>query len=95
MGGGSKNDLWNQLRADITGLPVTTIAQKEATALGAAIVAFVGAGVYSSIAEAQRGFRFGQTTFEPGRSSAGVYEELFRKYLSVPKALQGFYKPQV
>ena len=92
VGGGSKNDLWNQLRADITGLPVTTIAQKEATALGAAIVAFVGAGVYGSIAEAQRGFKFGQTTFEPGRGR-GVYEELFQKYLSVPKALRGFYRP--
>jgi L-fuculokinase len=91
VGGGSKNDLWNQLRADITGLPVTTIAQKEATALGAAMVAFVGAGEFGSLAEAQRSFRLGETTFEPGRDRAR-YEALFRKYLSVPPALRKFYR---
>jgi L-fuculokinase len=93
VGGGSKNDLWNQLRADVTGLPVRTIAQKEATALGAAIFAFVGAGLFGSIGEAQRSFQFGETTFEPSRDRAR-YDGLFEKYLCVPPALSGFYRNQ-
>jgi len=45
VGGGSKNALWNRLRADVTGLPVVVTAQKEATVVGAALFALVGAGV--------------------------------------------------
>ena len=74
-------------------LPVTTIAQKEATALGAAMVAFVGAGVFGSVAEAQRSFKLGETTFAPGRGRA-AYDALSEKYLSVPVALRHFYRPR-
>lgn len=90
VGGGSKNPLWNQIRADVTGLPVVTIAQKEATVLGAALFAFVGAGVYSSVAEGQEAVRSGEEVVEPGPDRA-AYDELYQRYLQVPAALKGFY----
>ncbi len=37
VGGGSKNQLWNQIRADITGLEIKAINQKETTVLGASL----------------------------------------------------------
>lgn len=40
VGGGSKNHLWNQLKADICNIPVKTIEQKETTVLGAAMCIF-------------------------------------------------------
>ena len=51
-GGGSKNPLWNHIRADVTGLPIMVTVQKEATALGAALTVFVGVGRYASLVEA-------------------------------------------
>lgn len=50
-GGGSKGKLWSQILADVSGLPVNIPVVKEATALGCAIAAGVGAGIFSSIAE--------------------------------------------
>ena len=83
VGGGSKNELWNQLRADVTGLPVTTIEQKEATVLGAAICAFVGTGVYRSVPAAQKAMKFVATTFRPSkrRSDYGRLYDDFRALL--------------
>ena len=92
VGGGSKNDLWNQIRADVTGLPVTTVEQKEATVLGAAIIAFVGAGTFGSVDEARSVIAFGETTFEPS-ANQGRYEELFSRYIALPEALRGHYAP--
>lgn len=50
-GGGSKGKLWSQILSDVTGLPVQVPVVKEATALGCAIAAGVGAGIYESLAQ--------------------------------------------
>jgi len=51
-GGGGTSSLWRQMIADIFELPVVTIQNREGPALGAAILAGVGTGVYKSIPEA-------------------------------------------
>ncbi|MBC7287616.1 MAG: L-fuculokinase [Armatimonadetes bacterium] len=91
VGGGSKNPLWNQIRADVLGMPVVTIAQKEATVLGAALFALVGAGVHESIGAAQDAVRAGETVVEPGPNQER-YAELFERYAVLPEALARFYK---
>lgn len=90
VGGGARNRLWNQLRADVTGLPVTTIANEEATVAGAAIFAFMGAGVFGSVAEGQRAAELGARTIQPGGERA-AYDDLYAAYRSVPPALAEFY----
>ncbi len=90
VSGGSRNELWNQIRADVTGLPVTTIAQREATVLGAALFAFVGAEVFSSVDEAIDQVQMNESTFEPSTAS-DVYPDLYQRYLQVPPALSDFY----
>jgi len=90
VGGGSKNDLWNQIRADVTGLPVTTIEQKEATVLGAAICAFVGTGVYPSVAAAQKAMKLRETAFRPSKQRA-AYQELYAAYKGVLPRLKPHY----
>ena len=53
VGGGSKNELWNEIRAEKLGISVNTNSQTETTVLGAAMFAFYGAGVYESAEEAR------------------------------------------
>ncbi|MCL2277585.1 MAG: autoinducer-2 kinase, partial [Treponema sp.] len=53
-GGAAKSVLWPQILSDVLGLPVETPAVKEATSLGAAIMAGKGIGLYSSVIEAAR-----------------------------------------
>lgn len=51
-GGGAKSELWCQIQADITGLPVLVPEESEAACLGAAMIAAVGSGSYKSLEEA-------------------------------------------
>ncbi len=53
-GGGARSAFWRQLLADIFGKRVMTLASQEGSAYGAAILALVGTGVYSSVPEACR-----------------------------------------
>ncbi|MCQ9121787.1 L-fuculokinase [Rodentibacter pneumotropicus] len=54
VGGGSKNPLWNQIRADVLGLPIDVVDVAETTVLGAAMFTFVGVGVYDNAETAQK-----------------------------------------
>ncbi len=51
-GGGGKSPLWRQMQADVFGTEITTINSSEGPALGVALLAGVGAGVYNNINEA-------------------------------------------
>jgi L-fuculokinase len=53
VGGGSKNRLWNQLRANYTGIPVKIIDHKETTVLGASLFVQAACGNASSPEEAR------------------------------------------
>jgi len=86
VGGGAKNMLWNHIRADVTGLPVSVTSQTEITAIGAAVYAMKGAGIYGSIEEAYREIDFNETVIEPSKSR-NIYEDKYNRFMSIPKAL--------
>ena len=87
VGGGSKNELWNEIRASVLGLPVTTTRFSEATVLGAAIAAFKGAGVFRSFDEALESLDWGARIYEPAREE--VYRDLYERFLAAVKAVSG------
>lgn len=51
-GGGAKSEIWCQIQADVTGVPVEIPAEKEAACLGAAMIGAVDDGIFSSFADA-------------------------------------------
>ncbi|WKS99234.1 L-fuculokinase [Gallibacterium salpingitidis] len=57
VGGGAKNRLWNQIRANTIGLPIEVVQVSESTALGAAMTAFKGINVYQDLATAQQAMK--------------------------------------
>lgn len=78
MGGGARSALWCELIADITGRPVERAETAEATSLGAAVLAALGAGLYSAPDEAVAAMtRLGER-FEPGAQRAR-YDALYRE----------------
>ena len=77
VGGGSKNPLWNRIRADVVGLPVSVNAVREATVLGAALTAFKSIGVYSSFEEALSSVEISER-YEPGGRRT-LYNSLYRR----------------
>jgi L-fuculokinase len=65
VGGGSKNRLWNQLRANATGVPVKTIDHKETTVLGASLFVQAACGNASSPEEAREAIDYKTEIIEP------------------------------
>ena len=65
VGGGSKNRLWNQLRADFTGVPVKIIDQKETTVLGASLFVQAACGNASSPEDARTAIDYKTEIIEP------------------------------
>ncbi len=76
-GGAARSDVWNQIQADIYGSPVETVEVAEATALGAAMLAAVGVGMYKDVIEAEKNMVHVMKRFEPIPQNVKTYEELF------------------
>lgn len=82
-GGASKGTLWPQILADVTGKAVDIPVVKEATALGAAMSAGVGVGIYSSLTEAAQNVVQWQTTYEPNTDNTELYAEIAQRWQAV------------
>ncbi len=76
VGGGARNKVWTQMRADILGLPIRISNVSESTVLGAAMYAFAGAGVFDSPESCRDSFGITYTTITPGEQRA-AYAELY------------------
>ena len=79
-GGASKGVLWPQILADVLGLPVTVPKVKESTALGAAIFAGIGAGIYQDVASATRHVVSHERTIEPDAKNHEKYGTLYEDW---------------
>ena len=74
VGGGARNSVWTQMRADILRIPVKVSEVSESTVLGASMFAFAGAGVYSTPEQARAAFGITYRTYMPGSQEA-AYEK--------------------
>ena len=80
VGGGAKGRLWNQIKADVTGLPVTVPEIIETTALGAAFLALVGIGAYATLSEASEHIVRIRERIDPGTAMHSVYADAYARY---------------
>ena len=87
-GGASKGALWCQTLADVTGCKVRIPKVTEATALGAAMSAGVGAGVYASIKDAAKSLVIWDKEYLPNIENT-------KKYETIEKQWQEIYKKQL
>jgi len=72
-GGGARSPLWRQICADVTGKAHSLINVEEGPALGVALLAGVGAGVWSAVEEACDAAIHVTTTTEPAPERAALY----------------------
>ena len=76
-GGSARNDLWNQVFADVLGVRLCTTKTIETTALGAAICAAASAGIYSSIEEAANHMVQVKKEYLPNAAHRQLYDRLY------------------
>jgi len=84
-----KNPFVMQVTADVLNMPIQVAASEQCTALGAAMFATVAAGLYARVAEAQERLSSGfSRTYSPIAENVGVYDELYRRYLTLGRTLE-------
>lgn len=82
-GGASKSHLWCQILSDVLGLKVLVPAVKEATGLGAAILAGYGIGIYSDLAKAASNLVRWEHIYHPNMKNHELYNKLYDTWRSV------------
>ena len=86
-GGGGRSTIWRQMMADVFDCPVTASVDKEGPALGAALLAGVGTGIYESIPKACASIlQYGETLY-PDRENMPIYEKYYTLYREVYRQL--------
>ena len=86
LGGPTRSRVWNQIQADVYGVPVTTLKVTDATVLGAAILGGVGAEVFGSVEEGADAMVRLDERFEPVPGNVETYARLYDAYC---KAYEG------
>ena len=80
LGGGSKSDVWNQIKSDICQIPLETVNSIEAASLGAAILAEKATGIFKNLNEAADSMVQVKKRTLPNTGNKTVYEDGYEMY---------------
>jgi xylulokinase len=86
-GGGARSEVWSQIRADVSGLPVEIVADPNTAPLGAVLLAMPAAGMSGSLDEAARSLVRIARTVEPDAGRRDIYERAYARYHALFEAL--------
>lgn len=92
MGGGAKSDVFNQIKSDVLGLPISTFATGETALIGSAAIAGVGAGVILDYKEPVQQIMKKEKTFVPNHKVFQAYQDATQSYLKALEYAAAFYK---
>jgi sugar (pentulose or hexulose) kinase len=90
-GGGARSRTWSQILADVTGATMSLPAGSQFGALGAAMVAGVGVGLYPEYATAVRRCVRVERVHEPSAERRDAYDARFRLFLELIEAVRPYW----
>lgn len=86
-GGGSRSAIWPQIFADVLGVPVTVARSRETGALGAAIAAATGVGIFADYSAGATAMTEAARHYTPNGAIAPVYSRRYRLYGEINQAM--------
>ncbi|MEA3453899.1 MAG: xylulokinase [Candidatus Caldatribacteriota bacterium] len=92
IGGGAKSRVWQQILADILGKEINLLNVEEGPAFGAALIAGVGVGIYSSFAEAVNRIIKVKKTIVPRIQDSEKYNHYYQLYKKLYFSLKKDFK---
>ncbi len=92
IGGGAESDVWNQIKADVLGVPYVRLARADVAALGCALLAGAAVGMYPNLAAAARRFSPTGERVEPRAAQHEQYSAYVEAYASAFDPLRGLYQ---
>ncbi len=94
-GGGSKSPLWRQMMADVLGIPLDIPKTEQGPGYGAALLAMVGAGLYSDVKSACDALVQVAETVAPNPEMVVLYQERYDKFRRIYPACKQLFKELV
>jgi xylulokinase len=91
IGGGAKSKLWNQIKADVTHIPVVTLRIEEAASLGVAILAGLALKTFKSIDEACKVMIHFKKKYLPNLKNMHIYDEQYQMYINIYECLKNLF----
>jgi len=83
IGGGARSRLWNQIKADILGVPYVNLDREEFGVLGSAIIAGYSVGVFEELAATAERFTQTADRIEPDMHNLALYQPLIEQYVKL------------
>jgi FGGY-family pentulose kinase len=92
-GGPTKSDLWMQMHADVSNVPISFTRETEGPVLGSAMLAAVGAGIYPSIQAAAEHMVHTERTIQPDKARHEAYRFYLERYIETyPRMMDVMHK---
>jgi len=88
-GGGAKSDIWGRIFANTLQRPINVLNIEEGPAFGAALIAGVGAGIFTNFDAAKAQFLKTAKTYEPDGDT--VYQQRFETFMKLYEANKGLW----
>ena len=88
LGGGARSPLWNQIKADVLGVPVVTLTTEEQACLGAALLAGTAVGLYPSPEDAAGKLVTLTDRYEPNSTVKPIYDHGYELYVRLYNSLE-------
>ncbi len=83
IGGGARSRLWNQIKADVLGVPYVNLNREEFAVLGTSILAGFAVGVFDDLANTARAFVETSHRVEPDMKTHAFYQPLVEEYIKL------------
>lgn len=91
-GGGARSSVWRQIQADVLGKPVVHTRVEESSALGAAMLAAIGLGIYEDLKSASKNMIETVARQEPDLQTHTNYQRSFEMYKDYYYASRKFFE---
>ena len=92
-GGTSRSAVWNSIKAAVLQRPLQLLAEPEAPALGAAILAGTGVGIFGSTQDACAAMVRTGPVVEPAAELVGLYEDVYLRYTQAAALVRELRQP--
>ena len=88
IGGGSKSKLWNQIKADVLGIPIVILQDSNGAAVGDAYLAGIGSGIFTDIRSTLKSNIKIESKYQPQQAVHTYYQERYARFRSLYESLK-------
>ncbi|MCX7709212.1 MAG: FGGY family carbohydrate kinase [Clostridia bacterium] len=92
IGGGSKSKVFNQIKANVLGIPYVQLSREEVGGLGSAIIAGYAVGIFNNMEETAKKFISTKNRIEPDMKLNEYYKNYAELYIDMFTTMAPFYK---